>query len=169
MAINIYDELALQAAKLAAIEAVLKQHAETLAKLASPPEAAPKLRVAPVTYFRKDYMWQAVLDAKPALAMINPGNGPGPDPDSLYVGLVPKCRAAGIPVFGYVHTKYGIRPLAEVKADVLNHKQWYGVSGIFVDTTSRLDEHLPYYRELCAYIRSKGCMVVLNPGTKGPE
>lgn len=178
MAVNIYDELLLLSARIdaeaekvkAAISAAQALSAAIQALGARVAALEPKkFQVGPVTYFRANTAWDAVLTAKPALAMINPGSGPGPGPDALYVQLVPKCRAAGVPVYGYVHTRYGARPIAEVKADVLNHKTWYGVDGIFVDTTSVKVEHLPYYADLCAFIRAQGLKVCLNPGTNGPE
>lgn len=136
---------------------------------AAPPVTVPKMRIGAVSYFRTLASWDAIIAAKVAVAMINPGSGPGPAPDSLYVGMVPKCRAAGVPVYGYVHTKYGVRPAAEVKADILNHKAWYGIDGIFVDTTSTDRAYLPYYADLCAFIHAQGLKVALNPGSSGPE
>lgn len=134
-----------------------------------PPPPGPKQRLGVVSYFRSTTAWDATLAAKPAVCMINPGSGPGPAPDSLYVGLVPKCKAAGVPVLGYVHTKYGARPIAEVKADIDKHYSFYGVDGIFIDTTSNLLSTLAYYAELSAHVRAKGGLVVLNPGTKTLE
>jgi hypothetical protein len=149
MAVNIYDELAALSARVSKLEAA----------------TAPRLRVAPVTYFRSSALWQQALDARPAFVMINPGSGPGTQPDSLYVGLVPKAHLVGVPVLGYVHTKYGARPIAEVKADIDKHFLWYGVRGIFVDTCSNKPELVAYYAELSAHIKAKGGLVCLNPGT----
>jgi spherulation-specific family 4 protein len=151
VAINIYDELAALSARVAKLEAA----------------AAPqRMRIAPVSYFRGTAQWDAVIAAKPALALINPGSGPGPRADALYVGLVPKAQTAGVPVFGYVHTQYGARPAADVVADVRNHKAWYGVAGIFVDTVANDAAHVAYYKGLCDSIRALGLKVVLNPGTQ---
>lgn len=157
MAINIYDELLAHAARLDALEKKL----------------APKTRVAPVSYFRADKLtatganaWDAVIAKRPALALINPGSGPGLSASSSYTALVAKAQSAGVPVYGYTHTQYGARPLAEVKADVDKHFLWYGVAGIFVDTTSNKVEHVAYYLDLCNYIHSRGRKVVLNPGTQ---
>jgi hypothetical protein len=168
MAVNIYDELVALQAQLTTLAALLtatQGRVEVLEKAAAKPAA----QYAPVTYFRSSTMWDATLANRPALVQINPGSGPGPSADSLYVGLVPKCRAAGVPVFGYVHTKYATRPVAEVKADAIKHQQWYGVDGIFVDTVSTKPEHLAYYADLCAYLRSWGLKIVLNPGTAATD
>lgn len=167
MSVNIYDELAALKLQLTGLDTLTTALAARIAVLETPP--VPKLRIGAVSYFRTLAMWDAIIAAKVALAMINPGSGPGPAPDSLYVGMVPKCRAAGVPVYGYVHTKYGLRPAGEVKADVLNHKAWYGIDGIFVDTTSVDRAYLPYYADLCAFIHAQGLKVCLNPGSSGPE
>lgn len=153
MAVNIYDELAALEARIAKLESA----------------AAPRMRIAAVSYFRSPTLWAACLAGKPALCLINPGSGPGTVADQLYVAQVPKNRAAGVATYGYTHTRYGARSLAEVKADVLNHKAWYGVDGVFIDTTSNKVEHVPYYADLCAFIKGHGLKVCLNPGTNGPE
>jgi hypothetical protein len=149
MAVNIYDALA-------ALEA-------RVAKLEAPPAPAVG-RLALVSYFRSATMWSAALAAKPVLCMINPGNGPGPRADSLYVAQVPKNRAAGVLTFGYVYTDYAAVPAATVKTAMANHKAWYGVDGIFIDETSVDRAHLPYYQDLCNYAASLGLRVILNPG-----
>jgi hypothetical protein len=165
MAINIYDELAAHAVALDALTA-------RVAKLEAAAVQKPSV-LAPVSYFRPDKLdadgkpaWDKVVAAKPALALINPGSGPGTSASASYAGLVGKVQGAGVPVYGYVHTQYGARPQYEVQADVDKHKLWYGVRGIFVDTTSNKPEHVPYYQSLCAYIRGKGLKVVLNTGTQ---
>lgn len=157
MAINIYDALEALSARVAKLEAL----------------HAPKTLVAPVSYFRADKLtadgknaWDQVIAAQPALAMINPGSGPGLSPSSSYTLLVAKAQAAGVPIYGYTHTKYGARPVADVMADVRNHKLWYGVRGIFVDTTSNKPEHVAYYQGLCDSIHALGLKVILNPGTQ---
>ncbi len=162
MAVNIYDELETLAARLTDTEA-------RLAKLETPPPVVPKYpQLGVVSYFRGTDLWDKTI-ANSAIALINPGSGPGPVPDSLYVGLVPKCKAAGVPVLGYVHTRYAARPILEVKADIDKHFAWYGVSGIFVDTTSPDYANVPYYADLCNYIKARGGKVCLNPGTKTVE
>lgn len=172
MAINIYDELLAQAAATKALEARVK----TLETVVPPLPGPSRTLVAPVSYFRYDKKdaagrnaWDALIAKKPALAMINPGSGPGLGKSDSYATLVARVQAAGIPIFGYVHTKYGNRPLAEVKADILNHKTWYGLKGIFVDTTSNKAEHLAYYTDLCSYIHGLGLKACLNPGTQTIE
>lgn len=157
MAVNIYDELAALSARVTKLEAL----------------TAPKTKVAPVTYFRPGPAWTAALSTKPALTMINPGSGPGTTMSTSYQVQVKASQAAGVPVYGYIHSKgtagYGTRPLSEIKFDVDMHINWYALDGIFVDTVSNKPEHVPYYREICDYVRSKGRKVVLNTGTQTVE
>lgn len=171
MAVNIYDELLALSARCTATEAKQAALEARVAKLEAMPvpvpvPSKPPVALAVVSYLRSLTDWDKIIAAKPVIAMINPGNGPGTAPDSLYVGLVPRVLAAGINCLGYVHTRYAVRPIAEVKRDVDLHVQFYKVNGIFVDTTSNKLEHVPYYADLCAYIKSKGLKVCLNPGTK---
>jgi hypothetical protein len=160
MAVDIYQELLAINEKLASIQSRL---AGIEAQL------APKTKLAPVTYFRDSLLWDKALASRPALTLINPGSGPGTAQSSTYVGLVAKAKAAGAKVLGYVYTDYGARALADVKADIDKHIAWYGVDGIFLDETSNVAAAVPYYVDLSAYLRGKGRMVVLNPGTKTIE
>lgn len=149
MAVNIYDELAAVAGRVERIEQGV----------------APRLRVAPVTYFRPGPLWDQALALKPALSLINPGSGPGPVIDAAYPSQVAKSKSSGVPVFGYVHTRYAARPISEVKADVDKHRAWYAINGIFVDTVSNKIADIAYYDDLCTYIHHRGLKTVLNPGT----
>lgn len=175
MAVDIYEELLALRLRQNNLSASLAAAEVRLTALETPPVVPPRMRLGVVSYFRPSSgQWEPTLAAKPALTMINPGSGPGPSVDAAYPPQVVKCKAAGVPVFGYVHSKgadgiYGNRPLAEVKADIDKHIAWYGVTGIFVDCTSTDRAKLPYYTELCAYIHAKGLQVCLNPGSAGPE
>jgi hypothetical protein len=154
MAVDIYEQFALIQEKL-----------DTLLDAAAEPEAA----VAVPSYFRPGTEWDAMLAQKPALTVINPGSGPGLTQSLSYVEQVRKCKAAGVKVLGYVHTKYAARPLAEVQADIAAHKSWYQVDGIFIDTTSNRPEHAAYYAQLYTAIKQWNGICVLNPGTKTVE
>ncbi len=164
MAVDIYNELIALHARCADLETKV---ARLELKL------TPKVRPAPITYFRADKLtaagtsaWDAVIAKKPALAMINPGSGPGLTPSVSYTALVAKAQTAGVPIFGYTHSQYGLRPPADVKLDIDRHIAWYGCEGIFIDTTSNKPEHVAYYQDLCNYVHSKGRKVVLNTGTQ---
>lgn len=132
-------------------------------------ETEPKPDLAVPSYFRPGTRWDAMLALKPAITVINPGSGPGPSVDLAYPSQVTKAKAAGCQVLGYVHTKYGARPLAEIQADIANHRAWYGVTGIFIDTCSPDPAKAGYYAQLYAAIKQWNGYVTLNFGTKTAE
>lgn len=135
-----------------------------------PPPTQLKSQVMAVTYFRDLTLWNTILASKPPFVIINPANGDALAADSLYVAQVPRNKAAGVPTFIYSHTKYSTRPIAEVKAAISRQLGFYPLlEGVFVDTTSNRPEHVPYYQELCTWLRTLGMKICLNPGTKAPE
>jgi hypothetical protein len=186
MAVDIYVELDALRTALTKAQSDLASMGARLAKLEShpaPSPGVPTIQVAPVSYFRPEKLlpngtlaWDSIMAHKTGLAMINPGSGPGLSASTSYTALVPRVQAAGVPVFGYVHSKgpatatnpsgYGERPIADVKADIDKHIAWYGVAGIFIDCTSNRLDHVTYYADLCAHVHGKGRKVILNPGTQ---
>jgi hypothetical protein len=171
MAVNIYDELLALSARLTTAEAKTAALEARVAKLETPPVVKPPVQLAVVSYLRDALLWDKIIAAKPVIAMINPGSGPGTSADSLYVGLVPKVKTAGINCLGYIHSKgtdgvYGNRPMSEIKRDIDLHVQFYAVNGIFCDTVNPTLAYVPYYAEMCAYAHAKGLKICLNPGTK---
>lgn len=119
-------------------------------------------------YFYPGSLWTQATAGAPIVdvMIMNPASGPGTSQNSDYVTAVNNAKAAGIKVIGYVHTSYGARPISEVLAEVDLYKQWYGVSGIFLDEVSSSASYLPYYQNVSAYIKSTdGTYVALNPGT----
>lgn len=150
MAVNVYDELLW-----------LRAEVERLSKL-----VRLRLQLAVPSYFRPGTLWDTLLAKGPAITCINPGSGPGLTASSSYQAQVPKAKASGTQVFGYVYTQYGNRPLVDVKADVDKHFAWYGVTGIFFDQGANTLDKVPYYTDLFNYVRAKGGRVVLNPGTR---
>jgi len=115
--------------------------------------------------------WNTVIAAAalvPTIAIINPDNGPGSKIESIYSTNIPLLAAAGVTVVGYVHTSYGARAIADVKADIdLYATQYPHLSGIFVDETATTASEVSYYEELYSYIMSMpGWTVdIINPGT----
>lgn len=108
--------------------------------------------------------WDALLAGTPpgvATVIVNPANGPGAAVDPAYARIVAAARAKDIAVVGYVHTRFGTRPAAEVAADVERYREWYEIDGIFMDEASAEAADLPYYRELAALVPGT---VILNPG-----
>jgi hypothetical protein len=119
-------------------------------------------------YFYPGSLWTQAISGAPIVdvMIMNPASGPGTSQNSDYVTAVNNAEAAGIKVIGYVHTSYGARPMSEVLSEVDLYKQWYGVSGIFLDEVSSSAANLPYYQNVSDYIRStNGTYVALNPGT----
>jgi hypothetical protein len=149
---------------------------------AAPTGAAQSIAVP--SYFYPDYsggsqtcsnyspgLWAQMENAAPTVrrVIINPSSGPGSSINYDYACQVDHTQATGIWVLGYVHTSYGDRSLATVKAEIDKHYDWYGVDGIFVDETptSCSDQaDLDYYTELYNYVKGKGGHenVILNPG-----
>ncbi len=118
-------------------------------------------------YFYPGSLWTQATAGAPIVdvMIMNPASGPGTSQNSDYVAAVNNAKAAGIKVIGYVHTSYGARDIDVVKGEVDLYKQWYGVSGIFLDEVSSGAAELPYYQNVSAYIRStNGTYVALNPG-----
>lgn len=115
--------------------------------------------------------WNAVIASAhlvPTIAIINPDSGPGSKIESTYSTNIPLLAAAGVTVVGYVHSSYGARAIADVKADIdIYATQYPHLSGIFVDEVATTTSELSYYEELYSYIMSMpGWTVdIINPGT----
>ncbi|GAA5003138.1 spherulation-specific family 4 protein [Kitasatospora paranensis] len=113
--------------------------------------------------------WQAVAAAGPdrvAGVVLNIADGPGPAPDHAFTAAAEKLHRSGIPVLGYADTAYGARGHAEVVTDLLNHREWYGVDGVYFDQVSADPGALPHYRRLVTAARAAGCgVVVLGHGS----
>jgi hypothetical protein len=107
----------------------------------------------------------AVGSGRPRMVVVNPDSGPGAREGRAYGEAVRTLQAAGVRVLGYVPTRYGTRPVADVVADVRRYRAWYGVDGIFFDEASADASLLPYYRVVSRQVRGDGGrLVVLNPG-----
>lgn len=103
--------------------------------------------------------------AHPRTLILNPSSGPGGERDGDWARTVALAHQGGSRVIGYVHTTYGARPEAEVRADIDRYREWYGVDGIFLDETAHTEDKLAYYRSLMTYVHERaGETVTLNPG-----
>ena len=85
-----------------------------------------------------------------------------------------RSQAAGLTILGYVHTSYGARPDAEIKAEIDAYATWYLVDGIFFDEASTDCARQGYYAGLTAYARQRtsshrAVRTALNPGTQTNE
>jgi len=102
------------------------------------------------------------------VAIINPNSGPGTGPDSSYNTYMAKLHAAGVEMIGYVHTSYGARAIADVKADIDQYAAEFPLLvGIFLDEAAATADQVPYYTQLYTYIMNlPGYKYdVINPGT----
>ncbi|MFJ9828537.1 spherulation-specific family 4 protein [Streptomyces sp. NPDC101160] len=111
--------------------------------------------------------WAAVVAAAPALygVVLNPASGAGRAPDPAFAEVAARLRAAGVRVLGYADTDYGRRPHAEVVADLVRHRDWYGADGAFLDQVPTEPAALPHYRRLTVAARAAGATtLVLNHG-----
>jgi hypothetical protein len=95
------------------------------------------------------------------------------------VRAVKQLHSAGVKVLDYTFTRapgpydesrFGERPLKQVKAQIAAAERTYGVDGMFVDNVSPEPAKQPYYRAISDYIRSRpGKFIVFNglgaPGT----
>lgn len=114
--------------------------------------------------------WSQATASRPAPSamILNPatGMGAGTAPDPAFQSVVKQAQAAGTTILGYSSTASGLRPIAQIEADVRNYRNWYGVTGIFLDSVNGIASELPYYEELAGYVRRviPGATVWLNPG-----
>ncbi|WP_051966874.1 spherulation-specific family 4 protein [Kitasatospora mediocidica] len=116
--------------------------------------------------------WQAVAAAGPSAVrgvVLNIADGPGPAPDPAFEQAADRLRAAGITLLGYVDTAYGRRPHAEVVAELLNYRQWYGTDGVYFDQAASHADALPHYRRLATAARAAGCATVVLGHGVHPE
>ena len=129
------------------------------------------LYIYPNWYEADNYIWSQVTNAAekvPIVAIINPHNGPdGSPPNQDYARGLEDLNRAGVKMLGYVYTKYGDRPLAEVKQDIDLYYQHFGVKGIFLDESASSENQIAYYQDIYRHIKAKDAQaqVVINPGT----
>lgn len=135
--------------------------------------AATAQRVAVPSYFYPGNDWQRLEDAAPTagISIVNPNSGPGTGVDQAFVDQVKSAQSKGQLVLGYVRTQWAARSSDEVKAEVDEYYNWYGVSGIFFDEAATDCGSEPYYENLKSYVKAKdsSATVVLNPGTSTAE
>ncbi|MCB5182085.1 spherulation-specific family 4 protein [Streptomyces antimicrobicus] len=116
---------------------------------------------------RRPEAWEAVLRAAPRLhsVVLNPDSGPAAAPDEGFAALAARLREAGVPVLGYVDTDYGRRPHRAVVRDLLDHREWYGTDGAFLDQAAAGPDLLAHYGRLSVAARAAGAgTLVLNHG-----
>ncbi|MCC0178664.1 spherulation-specific family 4 protein [Waterburya agarophytonicola K14] len=141
----------------------------------NPPKILLPLYIYPNWYEPENYSWSKVISAAnqvPIIAIINPNNGPdGGSPNDDYQKGLEDLKQADIPILGYVYTKYGDRPIIEVKQDIDLYATYYDLDGIFLDESASSAKQVDYYRDIYQYIKQKAGLdrVVINPGTHTDE
>jgi len=95
--------------------------------------------------------------------VMNPNSGPGTAPIPDYQRVIDYCHARGQHVIAYVHTSYGGRTAAAVKADIDTSYAFYpGIDGIFLDGMSNAASTRSYYQYLYAAIKAKPGVRIIN-------
>lgn len=97
----------------------------------------------------------------PRLAVLDVADGPGRSRDPALAALVRRLATAGTEVLGRVDTDFGLRAAADVRADLLHYRTWYGVRGAYLDQAAACADRLGHFRDLARGIPGT---VVLNPG-----
>jgi Spherulation-specific family 4 len=133
------------------------------------PAAAPRQASFVPAFFEPPDWSRAVSDGHaPGVMILNPASGPGTAPDPGLRSSVRAALAAGSRVIGYIGTSYGQLPAATARGDVREYRDWYHVSGIFLDQTpTQGSGQLGYYQGLAGYIRGviPGADIWINPGS----
>ena len=134
------------------------------------------LKISIPSYFYPDEggLWDQVIAEAAVMGtvILNPNSGPGSSPDANYAALAERLRVAGIPVLGYVSTRYSDRPIAELQQDIGLYADWYAVDGIFLDEVpdeSRCTGERAYDQQAAELARRRAPLVVGNPGTSTCE
>ena len=121
-------------------------------------------------YFYDGNLWERILSQniqnKNAIAIVNPASGPGYRRDWHYYNIINRLVNKGVKPVGYVYTSYGHRPLWRVKRDIRKWLKLYpDIKGIFLDQVSTSKRKFRYYKKLYRFIKRKGLLVILSPGT----
>lgn len=103
------------------------------------------------------------------VVIYNPANGPGTSKNANYQYVADQAKLKNINLLGYVFTGYGTRTLSLVKSEIDIYFNWYGTKSIFFDEVSSYASDVPYYQELFNYVKSRGGLVILNPGAVPAE
>jgi hypothetical protein len=103
----------------------------------------------------------------PVIAIINPDNGVGSSQDPNYVAAINALKASGVVTIGYVETNYGAVSLQSVENSIDSWKNFYGVTGIFLDAMAYSTGYESYYQSIENYAKvTDGMNIVIgNPGT----
>ena len=141
--------------------------------LSAPAEAVTgDVRIAVPAYFWPGSAWDSLTTSAGAvdLAVVNVDSGPGTAQVDGFVQTIATARARGVRVIGYVHTRYGARPIGDAETEIDHWFAWYGVDGVFLDEVPSDCTLASYYDSLATRIRlHASATVVVNPGTNTEE
>lgn len=131
--------------------------------------SAPHCESSFVPAFFPPEVWTTAISGEgvPSVMILNPASGPGTAPDTAFQTAVSQAKDAGVNVIGYIGTDYSQRPLGQAEQYVRDYRNWYGVTGIFLDQTPTTGSgQIGYYRSLARYIHrtSPRATIWLNPG-----
>lgn len=111
-----------------------------------------------------DWNRVAALEAG-SVVVLDPADGPGRSVDPNYLEVVRRLQDSGAVLLGYVDTAYARRDLDAVLDDARRFREWYGVTGVFLDRVLlRLPAHVEACGSVAARLRADGARVALNPG-----
>jgi Spherulation-specific family 4 len=137
--------------------------------------STPKLQLLVPAYFYPAGLglqaWQHLVEAGSKIKLVviaNPSNGPGDQRNADYFPILQTARDNGIRIVGYVSTRYGDRPLREVRLEIDRWVEFYPqISGFFFDQQSAEVQGVPFYTVTRDYARQKikDALVINNPGT----
>lgn len=119
--------------------------------------------------------WERAFSAGPAqvsFLIANVHNGPGEGRAEVWSRMLERAEAAGIPVLGYVHTSYAVRPSETVQADIEQWLEFYPtLHGIFIDECTAEEAPVSYYKTIFESVKQRDSrlQVVINPGTVPSE
>jgi trimeric autotransporter adhesin len=122
--------------------------------------------------FWDDLTSLAASQGNAVTAIVNPNNGPGASVNADYTIAINNLVTAGGSAVGYVFTSYGVRAIADVKADIAAYiSQYPQVTGFFFDEMANLPEQVAYYQELYNFVKTLGTQytVIGNPGVNTLE
>lgn len=143
------------------------------AELVRGSDVRPCFAIGIPAYYYPGPHWESTVTAAPIVryVVVNPGDGPGPAVDPAYVRTIDTVRTAGVHLLGYVPTAWGARPAEEVLQDVRTYRNWYGVTGVFLDEVATAPALLDHYTALTDAVRSGAddALVALNPGVAPDE
>lgn len=131
------------------------------------------LYIYPSDIYNDTTVWGKMFSVKrankdiPMIVIVNPNDGAGSVVDGNWTGAIRKSIGAGVIPVGYIYSSYGLRPIAEAKADIDKWLELYpDIQGIFVDEMWYAnDERVDWYREVVEYANDAGLYITIgNPG-----